>query len=520
MKLYRIKSIILISIVPFLTFILSISLIYSHVKLQSVLTDAIYQREMLDHDHLSRFSMSILHSAGKNNTDLLLYKTEVDTASSSLIKLKEKIKNIYNTESKLLNDPLMIVDKSLIPFDKFFFDSLYNDHKVEYDLLKQIIDTNSKLFVLKNNLNAAKSSRYHDLITIQKESRELSYEIINITAEYAILNKQRIGLFSEWLDRLHENDTMLVILIIAINLVVMLASLSLSLTILYRPVVALDDLAGKLLDKTVSIKNIHIPNFGENSFGKIGLAIRKILNYISDVDLVKGNIMSQVTHDLKSPLSTLKQGLEMLNDSSYGDLTSQQKEIINLMDSAYNNMNKLVNNLLDAARLEYDVISLKLSKFDIIQLFRDVFKEFTHQLREKKITIHFNRKNRNTLDVIADKERIRDVVRNLLSNAIKFTPEHGKIYIELDLKAGDVYFKIQDTGIGIPRDELTKIFEKMYRAKNSNQISVKGTGLGLFIVKNIISRHNGEIFVESQLGVGTAFKVYFPRLLTKPERSN
>ncbi len=212
----------------------------------------------------------------------------------------------------------------------------------------------------------------------------------------------------------------------------------------------------------------------------------------------------------------MKKSIDLLAGESYGKLTKEQKQVVEILKKGYDQMNHLVQNLLDAARMEYDVLSLKLEKFELLQSTMEIFEEFRIPLIEKNIKIKYNFHQRQKLGMIGDEERIKDVLRNLLGNAIKFTPENGKIYVEIDLREGDVFIKIQDTGIGIPAKELDKIFEKMYRASNSKSISVKGTGMGLFIVKNIVKMHKGEIFVKSQLGVGTTFEIYLPRILRKP----
>ncbi len=281
-----------------------------------------------------------------------------------------------------------------------------------------------------------------------------------------------------------------------------------------RPLKIMDEVSNSVINQNRSLKDIHIPFLGNNPFGRLGLAMRKLLTYIAEIDVVKGNIMSQVTHDLKSPLGTIKQGLDILKDASFGEMNEKQTEIVNLMYSGYNSMNSLISKLVDAAKLEYNSYRVEYEKFDLIKLIKSIFNEFYFDLVNKNIKIYFKKPKWQSFYIVADRAGLQNVMRNLLSNAVKFSPENSKITVKLGLKDYDVYLSISDEGIGIPPEEQDKIFDKLYRARNSGEISVKGTGLGLFIVKNIIQKHNGEIVVKSTLHKGTTFEIHFPRFQT------
>jgi signal transduction histidine kinase len=135
----------------------------------------------------------------------------------------------------------------------------------------------------------------------------------------------------------------------------------------------------------------------------------------------------------------------------------------------------------------------------------------TPQVKEKNITLKINIKTVSDR-IKADPSQLERVFINLLGNAIKFTPEKGKITISCEDKKDSVEFGVEDTGIGIPKDGLKKVFEEFYRADNALDQKVKGTGLGLSLAKKIVEAHKGKIWVESELGKGTRFNFTIPKI--------
>lgn len=515
MKLYQFKKIVFITLFAFILSEFAIFCYFFYNNLQIEINEIVKKRENLEKD-LYLFLQFLQKE--KTNTQLLSskYLHKMHFVLDSSRSVKEVIKNEHIAEEFLVNDPVKNVFMSLFPSNSEHIGKIKMFLKEEKNEIQKTINNYSLLEQYSSELERyEKLNNFHKIINTKSQIKIQFSELISNFIQFSIINKQLSSSYQKLYGIFSQKSWVMMILLSLLNAASFIVLIVFITIIIHSPLSKLADVSRKINQGEISLKKIHTPNLGQNIFGEISLAIRTLLRHISEVDHVKGNIMSQVTHDLKSPLSTMKQGIDMLKDPAYGKLTKDQEEIVQLMESGYTNMHKLVHNLLDAARMEYDVISLKLERFDLLKATLEIFEEFRVQLLDKKIKIRYNFHKRQNLGMIGDKERIKDVLRNLLSNAIKFTNEYGKIYVEIDLKEGDVYIKIQDTGVGIPKSELDKIWEKMYRASNSKSMSVKGTGMGLFIVKNIIQMHRGEVFVSSQLGVGTIFEIFLPRILRK-----
>lgn len=349
--------------------------------------------------------------------------------------------------------------------------------------------------------------------------RQITNQMVLMTTD----QKKRLEFLIQRLALVEQNYYKKIIwVLVSAFLVILLFFVFLSIHLQYKYIFRLKPIlhvSDRIVQEASSLKNLHIPHLKDPLFNSITLAFRTLIHHIARVDQVKSNILSQVTHDLKSPLSTMKQGIDILQEESLGKLNEEQKEVVELLASSYRNMAHLVNNLIDAARMEYDVLSLKISQFDMLTAAREVFEEHKALLIQKNMKIKFNFHRRKKLVMVGDRERIKDVLRNLIHNAIKFSGDNSHIFVDINLNEGDVVLIVQDFGIGIPQDEMDRIFDKLYRASNSKKMSVKGTGMGLYIVRSIVLMHKGEISVKSQPGKGTTFTVWFPRIIYKPEEN-
>ena len=524
MNIFQFKAVIFSFVISLILIISLFFLIEQHSVIQIEINKQYYQRKDIERNILPKLNDNIkkrhylLHSRYNSFQNFIIYLEEINRKSKSHYSLiLQQNKSIQEYMFSTLNNAL--INSSLWGIDSLsIMNSLEMLTLKEQKILDSIYLAEDKfqkyLNRNKNDINEydiAEISRF----SLNKNSQLKS--INNLINKESLINTeiiQKINIYSRYSKlaniRIFTYMTILLLIVFILLLVY-------SIRYFIQPLIIMDNASRKIISQHTSLKEIHIPYLGNNYYGRLGLAIRKMVTYLSEIDVVKGNILSQVTHDLKSPLATVGQGLEILYDDSYGKLSEKQKEIIKLMGSGYTTMSKLINNLVNAAKIEYDSYKIHFSKFDLVPLFKEVLNEYYLTLKKKNIKIYFNRKRWKKFVVAADHKGLEDVLRNLIGNAIKFTPENGEIYVELDLINYDVYIKIKDTGIGIPHEDLDKIFEKLYRAKNSKKISVQGTGLGLFIVKNIIQKHNGEITVHSEVGKGTVFEIHFPRFQSSRE---
>ena len=226
---------------------------------------------------------------------------------------------------------------------------------------------------------------------------------------------------------------------------------------------------------------------------------------IKNLEKTKKDFVSNVSHELRTPLTAIKGFVETLQDTNSDD---KNKHYLNIISRHTDRVIRIVNDLLLLSKLEGAPGNLELEKVNLKNLIENILKIFEQSLKEKKLALKFNASN--SLPIInADPFKLEQVFINLIDNAIKYT-ERGEISISLNSYNETVTIEIQDTGICIPQEHLSRIFERFYVVDSSRSRKLGGTGLGLSIVKHIVLLHNGKIDVKNIPGVGTNFVVSLP----------
>jgi len=222
---------------------------------------------------------------------------------------------------------------------------------------------------------------------------------------------------------------------------------------------------------------------------------------------LKSDFISFVTHQLRTPLSGVKWMLELAMDAK--DNPNEMQSFIADARLSTERLIRLVNDLLDASRLEQGKRKVAPQPVDIEKLTRDVVAEMNPALLEMKQTL--------TVEILNDPPRanadrllIRQVIMNLLSNSIKYTPAEGKIDICISSELNNARWEIRDTGIGVPKEDRGKLFEKFYRAENVLSVETEGTGLGLYLVRLIVELFGGRVWYESEESIGSKFVFTLP----------
>lgn len=224
-----------------------------------------------------------------------------------------------------------------------------------------------------------------------------------------------------------------------------------------------------------------------------------------ELDRIKSEFVSTVSHDLRSPLTAILGYVELLE--RVGPLNDKQRAFVQRVQASVSNITELINDLLDLGRIEAGMDERK-----ILLSLRDVIAYSVEELRSQALEKQQNlmvEVDENLPPVLGDSVRLRQVVDNLVGNAIRYTPEGGEIYVRAWVEQGQVFLQVKDTGVGIPAADLPHIFEKFYRASNVVEM-VSGSGLGLAIVKSIVENHDGRIWVDSEEGKGSTFTVVLP----------
>ncbi|HKI53293.1 MAG TPA: ATP-binding protein, partial [Anaerolineales bacterium] len=244
------------------------------------------------------------------------------------------------------------------------------------------------------------------------------------------------------------------------------------------------------------------------------VCIMRDISELKEMDTLKSEFVSTVSHDLRSPLTLMRGYATMLEMA--GELNDQQKNYAKMIVQGVDNMSKLVNNLLDLGRIEFGV-GLQVESIPVLGIVERVTGDLQVLAREKEISLSVEIPKDIPHAVEADQALLYQAVYNLVENAIKYTPNGRDVMVQLHPSATDLTFAIQDSGIGIPDDNIEKLFGKFYRGTNREALKQRGTGLGLAIVKSVAERHGGKVWVKSELGKGSTFFLQIP--LTQPKES-
>lgn len=229
-----------------------------------------------------------------------------------------------------------------------------------------------------------------------------------------------------------------------------------------------------------------------------------------EIDRMKTEFVSIAAHQLRTPLSAIKWTFRMLLDGDIGSLSAEQVDFLKKGYQSNERMIKLINELLNVARIEEGRFVYGLTSESLPSIIKEVIQENKNLAAKKKIKIIFKRPKETLPKINLDKEKINLVLQNLLDNAIRFNKTNGRVTISLKRDKMDLEVIIKDNGVGIPANQQNKIFTKFFRANNAIKLETEGTGLGLFICRNIIEAHGGQIWFESKKGQGTTFKFTLP----------
>jgi signal transduction histidine kinase/HAMP domain-containing protein len=242
------------------------------------------------------------------------------------------------------------------------------------------------------------------------------------------------------------------------------------------------------------------------------VCILRDISQLKEIDTLKSEFVSTVSHDLRSPLTLMRGYATMLEMA--GELNEQQKSYARMIVQGVENMAKLVNNLLDLGRIDFGV-GLQVESIPVLDIIERVTGSLQMATRSKNIALSVEIPRDMPHAVEADQALLHQAVYNLVENAIKYTPEGGEVTINLLTAPDTLTFSIKDSGIGIQPEDMKRLFEKFYRGTHREALAQRGTGLGLAIVKSIAERHRGRVWAESELGKGSTFFLQIP--LTQPK---
>ncbi len=240
----------------------------------------------------------------------------------------------------------------------------------------------------------------------------------------------------------------------------------------------------------------------ENEIKEMFEKAKSDIEYLERLQRMRSQFLGNVSHELRTPIFSIQGYLETLLNGAIDD-PKVNKHFLQKANQNTVSLSNLLNDLIDISMIESGEMRMSYRYFDINIFIQSIVNEFVPMAGEKNIKLIFN-PAKEGLQVFGDKDKIRQVFVNLLQNAIKYTDE-GSIEILLDEEKKLVNISVKDTGIGIPEEDLNRIFERFYRVDKARSRAVGGTGLGLAIVKHIIEAHNSKIIVQSKQGEGSTF---------------
>lgn len=291
-----------------------------------------------------------------------------------------------------------------------------------------------------------------------------------------------------------------VIIGVVVLVLVLLVSFLLSTTII-KPVKEITNAAEEIAHGRLEVR---VPKRFDDEVGKLAVTLNYMAQELSNHQKLKDDFIASISHELRTPLTSIKGWASTLNLSDFNDM-DEIREGLTIIENETDRLALLVNELLDFSKLASRSISLNVETFEVEEFLCEIKNQMNPRAHRQNIKLELDvDENLNLIN--ADRNRLKQVMINVLDNSLKFTPEGGEIKILGQEKKDEILVSVEDTGIGIPKDELNKVTDKFYKGRTS----LSGNGLGLAICDEIIRLHKGRIEVSSILGKGTKVDIFLP----------
>lgn len=260
-------------------------------------------------------------------------------------------------------------------------------------------------------------------------------------------------------------------------------------------------------------QSLHISPDRPDEIGDLARSFTVMAQELAALDRLKAEFVSIASHELKTPLSVIRGYVSLLRDEVYGSITAEQKKVLGSVGDQTDRLGRLIQQLLDVSRFEAGVGRLEVRPVPLRPFIDELALSFEALAVQNEIDFSVKVEPDLPPSIDGDADRLNEVVGNLLANAFKFTPRSGRI--ELRAKRGRapsdaLVVEVEDSGIGIPEDQVPRIFDKFYQVENEAHPKSMGTGLGLAISKEIVEAHGGTIGATSAVGKGTTFRIVLP----------
>jgi len=237
---------------------------------------------------------------------------------------------------------------------------------------------------------------------------------------------------------------------------------------------------------------------------KLAIDLERANERLKELDNLKSEFLSFASHQIRSPLTAIRGYTSMALEGDFGDIPDKIKETMKVIDTSTQSLVVIVNEFLDISRIEQGRVKYEFIDFDAAELTKEVVAEQRPNVENRGLTLDMNVVGEGFI-TSSDKGKIKQVIGNVIDNSVKYTPK-GSIHVEVSRKADTILISVKDTGIGIDSEDFPKLFSKFTRAKDANKTNVMGTGLGLYVAKQMLEALQGKIWVESKgKGFGSTF---------------
>ena len=449
-------------------------------------------------------------------------------AMLKLAQLNALILNSYNEEIPLLDSEKKLVDsifsqrrfeqKYILTKDPLLYDQFLSSQK-DFDKTLAEIHAIPLSFVQNDSLKIIREShqRYHSLVAAEvKKLKDNSaydgnwYKAEKEKAADAIL--EEVKKLDEFSRKAFYNKSLIVsdagaqartVAVISFIVTVLLVIL-LSFLVTRSITNPLLKLVKKTRDIQTGIFDCNLDVSAPPEIRELTEALNLMCNRLKEVEKIKTDFFAMISHELRTPITTINEGASLLLEAACGSTTEKQSRLLSIITAESNRLITLVNSILDLSKMEAGMVKYHFERRSIAPLIEQVITEMAPYAEAKRIHLE-NSTGADLPFCRMDSESILDVLRNLIGNAVKFTPEKGHVLIKVHPLHGGVKVSISDSGPGIPREKLSAIFEKYVSSDQK-----KGTGLGLAIVKHIVTAHGGKVWAENDPRRGSIFVFVLP----------
>lgn len=242
---------------------------------------------------------------------------------------------------------------------------------------------------------------------------------------------------------------------------------------------------------------------------KLKQEVQLLRRELKKIDELKSDFIATVSHELRTPLSITKEGICLVLDKIPGEINTKQQQILTTAKANIDRLANIINELLDISRIEQGKMVLYKKRVNVSALIREAASAFEKRFEEKRIYVKVKLPKQD-ISILADADKLMQILTHLLKNALRFT-QKGFVEISLKMRKNVIACYVQDTGVGIQKDDLPKIFTKFQQFGRQVGPGEQGTGLGLSIVKRLVELHGGTIRVESEYGKGSRFTFTLPK---------